>query len=49
MKTAGAKVRAVAAEVVDAVVSGGQSLDAAMAENEPRIAEGDRSLMRMLC
>ncbi len=49
MKTAGAKVRAVAAEVVDAVVSGGQSLDAAIAKNEPRIAEGDRSLMRMLC
>ncbi len=49
MKTTGAKVRAVAAEVVDAVVSGGQSLDAAIAKNEPRIAEGDRSLLRMLC
>jgi len=49
MKTAGAKVRAVAAEVVDAVVGGGQSLDAAIAKNEPRIAENDRSLLRMLC
>ncbi len=49
MKTAGAKVRSVAAEVVDAVVSGGQSLDAAIARNEPRIAAEDRSLLRMLC
>jgi 16S rRNA (cytosine967-C5)-methyltransferase len=49
MKTAGAKVRAVAAEVVDAVVSDGQSLDAAIARNEPRIAAEDRSLLRMLC
>jgi len=49
MKTAGANVRAVAAEVVDAVVSGGQSLDAAIARNEPRIAADDRSLLRMLC
>ena len=49
MKTAGAKVRAVAAEVVDAVVSGGQSLDTAIAGNESRIAADDRSLLRMLC
>jgi len=49
MNTAGAKVRAVAAEVVDAVVSGGQSLDAAIARNEPHIAADDRSLLRMLC
>ena len=48
MKSAGAKVRAVAAEVVDAVVSGGQSLDAAIARNEPRIVADDRSLLRML-
>ena len=48
MKSAGAKVRAVAAEVVDAVVSGGQSLDAAIARNEPRIAADDRALLRML-
>ena len=49
MKSTGAKVRADAAEVVDAVVSSGLSLDAAIAKNEPRIAPGDRSLMRMLC
>ena len=47
--TAGAKVRAIAAEVIDAVVSGGQSLDAAIAKNEPRILADDRSLLRMLC
>lgn len=49
MKSAGAKVRAVAAEVVDAVVSGGQSLDAVIAKNEPRVGTDDRSLLRMLC
>ena len=49
MKSTGAKVRAVAAEVVYAVVNSGQSLDAAIAKNEPRIAPGDRALMRMLC
>ena len=48
MKNAGAKTRAVAAEVVDAVVNGGQSLDAAVARNEQRIAANDRSLLRML-
>ena len=48
MKSAGAKVRAVAAEVVDAVVSGGQSLDAAIANNEPRVPADERSLLRML-
>jgi len=46
---AGAKVRAVAAEVADAVISGGQSLDAAIAQNEHRIIATDRSLLRMLC
>jgi 16S rRNA (cytosine967-C5)-methyltransferase len=49
MKSTGAKVRAVAAEVVDAVVTTGQSLDAAIVKNETRIAPGDRSLLRMLC
>jgi 16S rRNA (cytosine967-C5)-methyltransferase len=49
MKSAGAKVRAVAAEVVNAVVSGGQSLDAVIAKNEPRIGMDERSLLRMLC
>ncbi len=48
-QSTGAKVRAVAAEVVDAVISGGQSLDAAIARNEPRVAVDDRSLLRMLC
>ena len=48
MSNAGAKVRAVAAEIVDAVVSGGQSLDAALVENESRVAQDDRSLLRLL-
>jgi 16S rRNA (cytosine967-C5)-methyltransferase len=48
MKSAAAKVRAVAAEVVDAVVSGGQSLDAVLAKNETRVIAADRSLLRML-
>ena len=49
MASAGARTRAVAAEVVDAVISGGQSLDAAISEHEERVAAGDRSLLRMLC
>ncbi len=49
MSNAGAKVRAVAAEVIDAVVSGGKSLDAALLENEGRVAQKDCSLLRMLC
>lgn len=49
MSPGGAKVRAVAAEALDAVVVGGQSLDAAIANNEPRVAAGDRALLRMLC
>jgi len=49
MANAGARTRAVAAEVVDAVVSGGQSLDAAIAEREARVVPADRSLFRMLC
>ncbi len=49
MSNAGAKVRAVAAEIVDAVVSGGQSLDAAIVANEGRVAQKDRPLLRMLC
>ena len=48
-KSVGAKVRAVSAEIVDAVVSGGKSLDVAIAKNENRVAVGDRSLLRMLC
>ena len=49
MTSAGALVRAVSAEVVDAVVYGGESLDAAITKNEPRIQATDRPLLRMLC
>jgi len=49
MANAGARTRAVAAEVVDAVASGGRSLDAAIAAFESRVGPDDRSLMRMLC
>jgi 16S rRNA (cytosine967-C5)-methyltransferase len=45
---AGAKTRALAAEVVDAVVSDGRSLDAAIAEWESRVPAADRPLVRML-
>jgi 16S rRNA (cytosine967-C5)-methyltransferase len=48
MASAGARTRAVAAEVVDAVVTNGQSLDAAIASYEGRIAPGERPLLRML-
>ena len=50
--TAGRKavrVRATAAQVVDAVVSGGRSLDASLRELEPGVDEGDRALLRHLC
>jgi 16S rRNA (cytosine967-C5)-methyltransferase len=49
MSNAGAKTRAVAAEIVDAVASGGKSLDAAITRFETRVAPDDRSLLRMLC
>ncbi len=49
MTGTGAKVRAVAAEVVDAVASGGRSLDVAIAQNEVRLPPEERSLLRMLC
>jgi len=45
----GARVRAAAAEVVDAVVTAGKSLDTALPAHETRVAEGDRALLRMLC
>ncbi len=48
MAGTGARTRAVAAEVVDAVVSKGQSLDAAIAAHEGGIPPKDRSLLRML-
>ena len=49
MASAGAKTRAVAAEAVDAVVTHGKSLDAAIASHEHRVGADDRSLLRMLC
>ena len=48
MAKGGAKTRAFAAEVVDAVVSEGRSLDAAIAECESRVPPADRPLVRML-
>ena len=48
MANTGAMARAVAAEVIDAVVSGGVSLDAAIAEHEKKLPPNDRSLLRML-
>ena len=49
MANAGARTRAVAAEIVDAVAAGGQSLDAAIARFEGRVGPDERSLLRMLC
>ncbi len=48
MASAGARTRAAAAKVVDAVVSEGQSLDAAIAVHETQLPPGERSLLRML-
>lgn len=45
----GAKLRATAAEIVDAVVTQGRSLDAALQENEGRILPEDRPVLRLLC
>jgi 16S rRNA (cytosine967-C5)-methyltransferase len=45
----GARLRATAAQVVDAVASAGRSLDAVLAEQEGRVAIDDRSLLRLLC
>jgi 16S rRNA (cytosine967-C5)-methyltransferase len=45
----GARLRATAAEIVDAVVSAGRSLDAALAEKENVVALDDRPLLRLLC
>jgi 16S rRNA (cytosine967-C5)-methyltransferase len=47
-KRAGAKLRATAALVVDAVISSGRSLDRALAEHESKVTERDLSLLRML-
>ena len=48
MATSGARVRAVAAEIVDAVAVGGRSLDSAIAANEQRVPADDRPLLRFL-
>ena len=45
----GAIVRGIAAEIVNAVVAEGQSLDNAIAANEERVSNEDRALLRMLC
>ncbi len=44
----GARVRAVAAEALDAVVSGGRSSDAVLEDCAERVGPEDRSLLRML-
>lgn len=49
MSKSGANVRAVAAEIIDAVAYGGRSLDAAVAELEADVAGKDRPLLRMIC
>ena len=48
MSAQGAKVRAVAAEIVDAVISGGRSLDNAISERETAVRPDDRPLLRLL-
>ncbi len=48
MASAGARTRAAAATVVDAVISDGQSLDAAIAAHEDQLPPGERPLLRML-
>jgi 16S rRNA (cytosine967-C5)-methyltransferase len=45
----GARTRAVAAEVIDAVVTHGKSLDAAIAAHESRLPPVERPMLRMLC
>ena len=44
----GARLRAIAAEVIDAVVSGGRSVDVVLRQRETRIATADRPLLRMI-
>jgi len=45
----GAKLRATAAEIVDAVVMQGRSLDAALQSKERRVVPEDRPVLRLLC
>ncbi len=49
MATSGVRTRAIAAELVDGVVNGGQSLDALISEHESRLPPGERPLLRNLC
>ena len=44
----GARVRAAAAQTIDAVVSAGQSLDSALLSFEKKVPQEDRSLLRLL-
>ena len=48
MTSTGARTRAVAAEIVDAVVTRGKSLDAAIGARESRVPAGERPMLRML-
>ncbi len=48
MASGGARTRAAAAQVVDAVTSEGQSLDAAITRHEEQLPPGERPLLRML-
>ena len=45
----GARLRAEAATIIDAVVSDGRSLDWALDRSDERIASADRAMIRMLC
>lgn len=45
----GARLRAEAATVIDAVVSDGRSLDWALARSDEQMAPADRAMIRMLC
>jgi 16S rRNA (cytosine967-C5)-methyltransferase len=45
----GARLRAAAAQVVDAVVTSGRSLDSVLSGHEPKVAPEDRGLLRLLC
>jgi 16S rRNA (cytosine967-C5)-methyltransferase len=45
----GARLRATAAEIVDAVVKHGRSLDAALRDMEGRVASDDQALLKLLC
>jgi len=45
----GARLRAAAAQVVDAVITSGKSLDTALPDHEAQVAREDRALLRLLC